>query len=314
MRTCRGWLFIYILSASWSAHAQDADSLLVKPDSILSYSDSLSIFKLIDSLLSLPVEEPASQLGFRLSYNSNVMSAGRTLGIDQFGLAPGVSYYHKTGLYADASFYWSNDFDPTYYLTILSAGYMHAFSKKFSVIASYDRYFYRFDEDFTPYENALTVSPFLDLTYVTFRFDYSFFFGDQQAHRLLPSISGNLEKRNFLGLNKITFAPGIFVLLGNETITELILPQTSAEWIIAWIKIRNGLPWYTIETRNEFGIMNYAFTAPLYMHYRNWTFSASYTYNIPKALPGETLTLSESGFVSASIMYLLPLRRKKATL
>ncbi|MFN3840134.1 MAG: hypothetical protein ACK4RF_05460 [Cyclobacteriaceae bacterium] len=314
MRQCRGWLFIYILSASWGVHSQDADSLLLKSDSLLTYNDSLFIFKMLDSLLSLPEEKPTSQVGFRVMYNSNVLAAGRTLGIDQFGLAPGISYYHKTGLYADASFYWSNDFEPKYYLTTLSAGYIHTFSKKFSVIASYDRYFYRFDEDFTPYKNALTVSPFLDFRYVTFRFDYSFFFGDQQVHRLMPSVSGNLEKRNVLGLSKIAFTPGVFMLLGNETITEIILPQTAAEWIIAWIKIRNGLPWYTIETRNEFGIMNYALTAPVYVHFKNWTFSASYTYNIPKALPGETLTLSESGFVSASIMYLLPLKRRKAAL
>lgn len=310
----KGWLIIIVLSASLGVNSQDADSLFIKTDTLLTYSDSLSIFKLLDSLLSVPEEQPASQFGFRLMYNSNVMAAGRTLGIDQFGLAPGISYYHKTGLYADASFYWSNDFDPKYYLTILSAGYMHTFSKKFSVIASYDRYFYRFDEDFTPYENAITLTPFLDFKYVTLRLDYSYFFGDQQVHRIMPSISGNLEKRNFLRMSKIAFMPGIFVLFGNETITELILPQTPAEWVIAWIKIQNGLPWYTIETRNEFGVMNYALTAPLYIHYRNWTFSASYVYNIPKALPGETLTLTESGFLSASIMYLLPVKRKRQTL
>jgi hypothetical protein len=281
---------------------------------LLTFSDSLSVFKLIDSLLSMPDEKPVSQLSFRLMYNSNVLAAGRTLGIDQFGLAPGIAYYHKTGLYADASFYWSNDFEPHYYLTILSAGYMHSFSKTFSIIASYDRYFYRFEEDFTPYKNAITISPFLDFKYATFRFDYSYFFGDQQAHRLMPSLSGNLEKKNFLGLDKVSLMPGFFLLLGNETITEIIFPQTSAEWIIAWIKIRNGLPWYTIETLNVFGVMNYAVSLPLYIHHQNWTFSASYTYNIPKALPGETLTLSESGFVSASIMYLLSLKRKKPTL
>jgi hypothetical protein len=309
----RSWLVIIVLSASFGVNSQDADSLLLKND-LLTYSDSLNIFNLIDSLLSLPDEKPVSHFGFRLMYNSNVLAAGRTLGIEQFGLAPGIAYYHKTGLYADASFFWSNDFEPKYYLTILSAGYMHSFSKTFSIIASYDRYFYRFEEDFTPYENAITISPFLDFKYATFRFDYSYFFGDQQVHRLMPSLSGNLEKKNFLGLDKVSFMPGVFVLLGNETITEIILPQTPAEWIIAWIKIRNGLPWYTIETRNEFGIMNYAISAPLYIHYRNWTFSASYTYNIPKALPGETLTFSESGFVSASIMYLLSLKRKKQTL
>lgn len=313
MQPLRAWLTAIVLSASLGTHSQDADSLLLK-NNALTFNDSLTIFNLIDSLLSLPDEKPVSQLGFRLMYNSNVLAAGRTLGIDQFGLTPGIAYYHKTGLYADASFYWSNDFEPNYYLTILSAGYMHSFSKTFFVMASYDRYFYRFEEDFTPYKNAVTVSPFLDFKYATFRFDYSYFFGDQQVHRLMPSLSGKLEKKNLLGLDKVSVIPGFFVLLGNETITEIILPQTAAEWIIAWIKIRNGLPWYTIKTRNEFGLMNYAISLPLYIHHRNWTFSASYTYNIPKALPGETLTLSESGFVSANIMYLLSLKRKKPTL
>jgi hypothetical protein len=280
----------------------------------LTFNDSLSIFNLIDSLLALPMEEPASQLGLRLMYNSNVQAAGRTLGISQFGLAPGIAYYHKTGLYADASFYWSNDFEPNYYLTVLSAGYAHSFSKTFSVMASYERYFYRFEEEFTPYNNSITISPFLDFKYFTFRFDYSYFFGDQQVHRFMPSLTGKLEKENIIGLDKVSFTPGVFVLLGNETITEIIFPQTPAEWYIAWIKIRNGLPWYTIETRNEFGVMNYSISVPLYVHHCNWTFSASYTYNIPKALPGETLTLSESGFVSASIMYLFSLKRKRPTL
>lgn len=314
MRHHKRWLIVIALSASWATKAQDADSLFIKPDSVLTLNDSLFVFKLIDSLLSLPQEKPVSQLGFRIMYNSNVLAAGRTLGIDQFGLSPGISYYHKTGLYADASFFWSKDVEPKYYLTILSAGYMHTFSKSFSVIASYDRYFYRFDEDFTPFENAVTVTPFLDFKYAAIRFDYSYFFGDQQVHRLLPSISGNLEKRNFLGIDKIALTPGLSVLMGNATITEIILPQTRAEWIIAWIKIQNGLPWYSVKSRNEFGIMNYAITVPLYIHLKNWTFSASYVYNIPKALPGETLTLSESGFLSAGIMYLLSPKRKKTVM
>lgn len=37
----------------------------------------------------------------RMGYNSNVVAASRTLGFNQFGVAPGISFYHKWGLYAD---------------------------------------------------------------------------------------------------------------------------------------------------------------------------------------------------------------------
>ncbi len=43
-------------------------------------------------------------------------------------------------------------------------------------------------------------------------------------------------------------------------------------------------------------------------------FSFSYTYNIPKALPGETLTLAESSFLSASLSWFINLNTKKSPL
>ncbi|MEQ8425859.1 MAG: hypothetical protein RIA63_14170, partial [Cyclobacteriaceae bacterium] len=105
-----------------------SDSLLTnielsELDSILSLEDSLSIFNLIDSLIQLETSSK-SQIAVRVGYNSNAASSGRTLGISQFGLSPGVSYYHKSGAYLDASGYWSTEYDPSYYLTILSAGYI----------------------------------------------------------------------------------------------------------------------------------------------------------------------------------------------
>src|SRR6187549_1691724 len=96
----RCWFLIFTVSAS-PILAQDADSLAIaEASNIFSTDDSLSIFMLIDSLLAMEAAT-GSQIAIRTSYNSNVLLAGRTLGIQNFGLAPGVSYYHKTGLYAD---------------------------------------------------------------------------------------------------------------------------------------------------------------------------------------------------------------------
>lgn len=314
MQRVRVCLIVLLASVSSPAlWAQDTDSLLHDASTELTFEDSLSIFKLIDSLLMLESFN-TSQLAARLSYNSNVLWAGRTLGIENFGLAPGLSYYHKSGLYADLSAYWSNDFEPKYYLTITSAGYMRSLSSKFSFIASYDHYFYNLDEKYIPFSNALIVSPFLDLKPFTIRLDYSFYFGDETAHRLMPSLGISLKKKKFLNIDKISFSPSAFMLLGSATITEITFPSTRQEWIAAYIRMRQGLPWYIISSENVFGIMNYSFLLPLTVSHKNWNYSISYSYNIPKALRGETMLLSESGFLSVSVAYFIDLRSKKSFL
>lgn len=315
MANVRLWLCTVIISvSSCNLFAQDTDAFLTKPDSLLTFSDSLSIFQLIDSLLTLDELNDYSQLAFRIGYNSNVLWAGRTLGIDQFGLAPGISYYHKSGLFADASFFWSKDFEPNYYLTILSAGYMHTFSRHFSAMASYDRYFYNLEDEYIPYSNAVTLSPFLEFHPVNFRVDYTYYFGERSVHRVMPSVGVTLEKSNLFKIDKVSFMPSVFMLMGNETFSEIIFPTTRAEWIAAYIRVRQGLPWYRIETRNVFGVMNYAIMLPLNVRHKQMNFSFSYTYNIPKALPGETLTLSESSFLSASLSWFINLNTKKSPL
>ncbi|MGC3946878.1 MAG: hypothetical protein QM762_20565 [Chryseolinea sp.] len=296
--------------------AQEADSLvLLGIDDVLSFEDSLSIFNMIDSIMQMG-DLNRSQLAIRLSYNSNVLSAGRTLGIENFGLAPGVSFYHKSGLYADVSGYWSKDFDPSYYLTILSAGYMHSFSKYFSVMGGYDHYFYNFNEDtYIPYSNALSVTPMFDFKSLTLSANYSFYFGDTYANRIMPGLTWVISKSRWLGLDRISLSPSAYALFGDETITdiEFVWPRTLAE------AIKNKKQYgriFTLVEHNQrmFGIMNYAFSAPLSITRKSLTLMLTYTYNIPKALPGEPLTLSESSYLSGSITWFIPLRRNKFAL
>jgi len=307
---------VILLASCCPLKAQDADSLFLKTDhSILSYDDSLSIFQLIDSLLNAEDISLGSTLATRLSYNSNVLSAGRTLGIEQFGLSPGIAYYHKSGFYADVSAFWSKDFEPAYYLTILAAGYIHSFSNKFSVFAGYDRYFYNseVDDAYIPFKNALTVSPYLDLKRFTFRSDYAYYFGEQTAHRLMPSISVNFEKKGFLKIDKILFAPAAYLLFGNETLTEIEiqLPETRFERLRNYYKY--GTPYRVVAIEKVvFGLMNYAFSFPLTVSYKNWSFNFSYTYTIPRALDGEPLLISESSFLAGGVTYYTNFKKKKA--
>jgi hypothetical protein len=310
MNKPRCWLFVLIVSAS-GAYAQDADSVSNQVNSVLSpeqdtaltAADSLSIFTLIDSLLNLEALV-SSQFAVRLSYNSNVLSAGRTLGIENFGLAPGISYYHKSGFYADLTGYWSRDFDPSYYLTVFSLGYMKDFSKRFSLMAGYDRYFYNLGEgNYIPYRNTLSVTPILEFKPVSLTANYSYYFGDQTAHRIMPGISVTLEKRKLGVIDRIAIHPSFFTLLGNEIIfKEELIPY----------RTRYGIRYSTVETQvNVFGIMNYAISVPLSISYNNWSFSFTYTYSIPRALPGETLIYSENTYLSSSLTYFIETGRRK---
>jgi hypothetical protein len=310
MRKIRCWLLLTTFLAASRVFAQDADSVLISADtSALSAADSLSIFSLIDSLLSL--DNAGSQLALRIGYNSNVLSAGRTLGIENFGLAPGISYYHKSGFYADLSGFWSKDFAPSYYLTIASVGYMRDFSKHISVMASYDRYFYHLSNDgYIPYQNTLSVTPILEFKPVSFTANYSYYFGDQYAHRIMPGLSFTVEKKKLLQIDRVAITPSVFLLMGNEIISSLeyILPATRFE---RRQNIRKyGSPYNIVQTnKNVFGIMNYAFSIPVSVMHKKWGLSFTYTYNIPKALPGEPEALSASTYLSGSLLYIIDLSR-----
>jgi hypothetical protein len=291
-----------------AARGQQADSVLLKNDryimeldSILASGDSTQILSLIDSLINLPDPSIKSQMVIRLGYNSNVVAASRTLGFNQFGLAPGLSYYHKSGLYADVTGYWSQNYDPEYYLTVATAGYLKSVNSWYAFMAEYGRYIYSNTDELTsiPYQNNVGLSNFFDVKKFTFRLDYQFYFGDQEAHRINPSVMYNFEKKNLGKITRLSFFPTVSVLMGSEQITQYVpYAQTLAGVLF---RMRRGLPLYYEETNTEFGVLNYSFVAPISMTIKSWFFMLSYTYNIPKALPGEELELTNSGYISASI-------------
>ena len=150
-----------------------------------------------------------------------------------------------------------------------------------------------------PYTNSIGVSNFFELKPVTFRLDYQFYFGDKTAHRIIPGISLSLEKKNWHKIDRILFYPSFNMLLGSEVITEYVPYAKTALGVL--FRVRNGLPLYYTQDKTEFGVMNYSFTAPINIRVRDWSFMLSYTYNIPKSLPGEELGLTDSGYFSASI-------------
>lgn len=314
MTRIRCWILLGILFLSTCVKAQEKEILPTPDTAVLSSLDSLSIFNLIDSLLMLDDLNP-SQLGVRIGYNSNVLSAGRTLGIQNFGLSPGISYFHKSGLYADVSAYYSKDFDPSYYLTVASIGYMNDVTKNFSIMLGYDRYFYNLADNYLPYTNTISVTPIIDVKPVSILAAHSFYFGDQYAHRIMPGINFTFEKKKLWKIDRIAIVPSFYMLFGNEIITTIeYLPAATRIQRIRNLRLYGTEYPYLQTDKNVFGIMNYALSAPLRITINNWLFSITYTYNIPKALPGEIFTLSNSSFLSGSLTYLIDLRRNKKPL
>lgn len=299
-----------------SVHGQHTDSvtyaqLYPELDSLFSLEDSLSIFDMIDSILQMEEPSLSSQLAARVTFNSNVGSAGRTLNINQFGLSGGLSYYHKGGAYLDLAGYWSNEFDPqNYYLTILTGGYLFSLSKAWSGLIEYNKYFYsqQSGEDIAniPYTHSAGLSNFVRVKPLMLRLDYYFYFGDRNAHRILPGLSLNLEKRNWIGLDRILLFPSFTMLMGDETVLDYS-PLFNTR-LGAFLRLRAGLPLYEEVENKVFGIMNYSLSLPLSIQAGNWNFFVSYVYNIPKALPGEELELENSGYLSAGITKYFNLR------
>ncbi len=273
---------------------------------MLNSEDSLSLFHLIDSLIQMPYEKETSQMAVRVGYNSNVVATSRTLGINQFGLSPGLSYYHKSGLYADASTYWSQEYTPNFYLSVLSGGYLKMVSKHWSFLAEYSHYFYsaKGTNTYIPYTNNLGASQYFTFKPVTLKLDYYFYFGEKKAHRIMPGVMVSLEKKKWRKFDRIVFFPTISVLFGSENVI------TGYPFYPDFIQ-RNQqniahpsdpqLPLFYTSTKNVFGVMNYSFVAPISLTVKKVTFLISYTYNIPKSLPYEDLGLKANGYVSCSV-------------
>jgi hypothetical protein len=59
------------------------DPYIAELDSLLNESGSSDFLRLMDSLINLPAPTIKSQMIVRLGYNSNVVSASRTLGLNQ---------------------------------------------------------------------------------------------------------------------------------------------------------------------------------------------------------------------------------------
>jgi hypothetical protein len=277
--------------------------------------DTLGLFQLLDSLIELESLR-SSQFSLHLGYISEVSNAGRTLDIRQYGFNPGISYFHKSGLFGDVTGYWNSDLDPHYDLTVVSLGYIGLLSPKISYTFSYDHGFFtdrEHDLDLPDWAVDLLLPPILNNSFSTgldldfggieTGVDYSWLFNKESAHRLYWRLTGDLKKYNWLGLNRVSLRPAFELLFGNADIISVTFSREAL--------IQKRFP-YLINNENEFGLMNYRFRLPLGLTKRPFHFIVEYNYNIPVQLPGEDFEYPNNSFFSIDLYYNFAIGTKKS--
>ena len=199
--------------------SQRSDTLSLQEQIALleSEMDSLMIYNLISSILK--EDKVYSEFSARLSYNSSITSAGRTYSLDQHGLAPGVSFYHKSGAFADVSGFWGSSFDPKYSLTVGTLGYLKLIGTKWSVSGNYERWFYNYETSSSANSLGSTVS--YSSKYLYGSLDYSFLFGNKTSNRVIATTSGNYKSKKLWVFNSVSLRPTVSAVYGNQYITLL---------------------------------------------------------------------------------------------
>ena len=238
-------LFIMVVITS-ALYAQEPptdeptlDELYAELDSV--FSEEVvpeDLFALVDSLIASE-NEKVSALNVRLGYVSTVVSAGRTFGIEQFGIMPAVNYFHHSGFFGGATGYWSNEYSPEYYLTNLSVGYSHTFKQKISITANHD--FYLFND--TLGDHSFDKSAEVALNYQFKKFDiggdYAFLYGNDQAHRVTAVANARFKIKMHGFLDAITFMPGASFQWGNANVLFIRQPRTAVSDLYYIVKGNN---------------------------------------------------------------------------
>lgn len=323
------WGFCGLYALPSQAQKNEADSLLIDYDSLLYdylYFDSLlldeltadsaSFIQLLDGLMGKRYIK--SSFTTRIGYSGQVTNAGRTIGINQFGFSAGVSYYHKSGIFADVSGYWNSDQVPNYSTTIIDIGYMGNFTPNWTYWASYNHYFFSKTTDGAisfPFTDAINASTNYYINKLSFGADYSFTFGEQTAHRIRLNTSYNFSKNSWWIFDRVSFTPNLSLLMGNANVVSWQINATRAKQLINRIGYRrfkylqvnypdelNAALSYAVET-NAFGIMNYSLFMPITFTVKKFSLMVNYTLNLPVELPGEVLDTTINNFFSTTLIF-----------
>ncbi|MEO9869534.1 TorF family putative porin [Ekhidna sp.] len=218
----RAITILMLVSMPFVSFSQDSLSYAEQLKILEDEMDSLTIFNLIDSLFSMEYN-PTSELNVRIGFTSNVTSSGRDYNLNQTGISPGISYYHKSGIYSDVAGYWNSGADPNYNPTVLSVGYLGTFKNpKWSYSVDGERWFYNpTDSSENPLKHSFGTSISYDFKIGFASIDYSFLFGETTANRIITNLSGSIDLGKWWVFKSISLFPSVSTIVGNSDITQL---------------------------------------------------------------------------------------------
>ncbi len=298
--------------------------------------DSLTIFNLIDSILTTPAK---SEFGVRLGYSSSRLSAGRDFNLNQQGYMPAFSYYHKSGAYADWTTYFDNQSESAINLSILHLGYMYLPNSKWMINPYVER---TFNHQATTNElnQSIGAGVTRDFKIVELSLDYAFLWGKSTGHRLLPGLTKSFSLKNVPLVKELRLYPNISLMAGTTTIFNYLYSDDQIENYLREIQylsddeiraLRVSGQITTEQARNlvltrrllnsddpdaidlvkdwlnileedaAFALLSINFSLPVSFDIQRTFVMMSYSYSIPQRLPGEDLGLDPSGFFSLTV-------------
>jgi hypothetical protein len=234
-------LLIPAISSAQDSSRSSLDELYAELDSIFGEETvPADLFALVDSLLASE-NEKVSALNVRLGYVSTIVSAGRSFGVEQYGITPAVNYFHHSGLFAGATGYWSNEYSPGYYLTNLSFGYSKTFFRKMVVTANHDFYLYNDTLGEHSFNKSIQAGLGYQFKHADANIDYAFLYGNDHAHRITATANARLKIRPNGFLDAIIFMPGASFQWGNANVFYLRQPRNAVTDLYQIIK-QNDYP------------------------------------------------------------------------
>ncbi|MGL1887414.1 MAG: hypothetical protein OCD76_12945 [Reichenbachiella sp.] len=203
------------------------DSLRVEQDQVKVMFDELDalflegdaevLFEMVDSILAAePIK--ISSLHPRLSYISQVTTAGRDLDIEQYGLSAGATYYHHSGFFGDVSGFLNSEYDPNYYLTSASVGYMYSFKNLLTTSLSHDFYFYNDTLSNRSFDKSVSFNSYLDYKFLNFGVDYMYLYGGESAHRINTRLGIDIRFEEVWFMDRVSLHPNFSVQWGNADV------------------------------------------------------------------------------------------------
>tara|TARA_R110001583_G_scaffold67308_3_gene192578 strand:- start:35919 stop:36788 length:870 start_codon:yes stop_codon:yes gene_type:complete len=230
------------------------------------------------------------------TYNSDTYFSGRDIGINQYNIAPQISYTHTNGIFASLSGIYYSEFVPKWDLTSATVGFSKNFGKKklIKYSISYSKYFYS-NAINNIYNNTFNVGLGIrnNKRNMGTQLIGSYLFGQDQSFEIASRsfIDFNLLKKQNSSLK---LKPQLNIIVGKQTIELARIVKVKGQ----------SLTQYT--ENDVFDLINNQINIPLIYSSKSFDFEVGYNINFPFPIGDET-NLKTTGFFNVSIGYLIGL-------